>query len=137
MNLCWSAVATLAAVAAVWGLTSLIEIAHQETVTGTALEMQTGRKAVAQMCRAGSSMNIELLYFPSFESTFSQPEVSRDSGGRTVVSLQSYSPGPFHRKSEQLTNLTFTLPGAMFRKGELVLFRSVDYEEVITSVVAP
>jgi hypothetical protein len=110
---------------------------HPRVISGTALEMDLSRKAVAQLRRQDPNLHVELLYFPSFESTFEEPKVSRDSNGNAIVFLRSYSPGPFHRKSEQLTNISFTIPSSSLERGATIQFFSGDYDQVFAIANAP
>jgi hypothetical protein len=110
---------------------------HPGGISGTALEMDLNRKTIAQLRREDRNLHIELLYFPSFESTFEEPKFSRDSNGKTIVFLRSYSSGPFHRKSEQLTNISFTIPSSSLERGETIQFFSGDYDQVFATAKVP
>ena len=106
-------------------------------ITGTAIEMAHDRKSTVRLRRQGTDLHVDLFHFPSFESSFEAPQISKGQDGQTIVLLKSYSPGPFHRKSEQLTNLSFTIPANLVPKDDLVLFRSADYDEVFVTEKAP
>lgn len=106
-------------------------------ISGTALEIDLDRKAVARIRRQDQNLHIELLYFPSFESAFEEPKVSQDTNGDTSVLLRSYSPGPFYRKSEQLTNISFAIPSSSIESGTTIQFFSGDYDQVFATAKAP
>ena len=106
-------------------------------ITGTAFEIAHDRKSIARIRRQGTELHVDLFYFPSFESSFEAPQISKGKDGQTIVLLKSHSPGPFHRKSEQLTNLSFTIHANLVPKDDLVLFRSGDYDEVFVTEKAP
>lgn len=107
------------------------------TIAGVAREMDTSRKPHAKIRREGLELHIELSNFPSYESTFQAPKVSINSKGKVVVSLSSYSAGPFHRKSEQLTDVSFTIPAGSAQRGSTIEFISGDYDQVVVSAEAP
>jgi hypothetical protein len=99
--------------------------------------MDLTAKAMADIARKDGQLHVKLRNFPSFESNFEKPLIAHTKNGSIQVSLRSYSVGPFHRKSEQLTNLSFTLPGQTAASGTTLAFHSGDYDQVIISAKAP
>jgi hypothetical protein len=111
--------------------------ARSSGILGEAIEMNPDRKVIARLHRLDRDLHIELLYFPSFESTFEDPKVTQDAQGRVTVSLTSYASGPFYRTSEQQTNLSFKVPSSSVKSGATVQFYSGDYDQVFATVKAP
>lgn len=130
--LAWSVLASLLLASAI----GLMSCNRAAAITGEAAEFNLTRKAIANMKRQDGYLHVELLYFPSFESTFEEPKVLREKG-KTVIQLRSYSPGPFYRKSEQQTNLAFKVPAHLVEAGTTVHFRSGDYDRVFATGKAP
>jgi hypothetical protein len=106
-------------------------------LSGEAQKMDLAVKAVASITRKDGQLYIVLRNFPSFESSFEEPVIAHNKVGSIQVSLRSYSTGPFHRKSEQLTNLSFTLPRQIAASGTTAAFHSGDHDRVFISAKAP
>lgn len=130
-SICAALGLALVAMALTWTM------AQPRYISGDALDMDLNRKPMAYLRRQGPDLQVELRYFPSFESTFYEPEVSRAANGNTLVRLRSYSAGPFHRQSEQLTNMSFTVPSQSIEPGATIEFFSGDYDRILVVAKAP
>jgi hypothetical protein len=107
------------------------------SITGEVGESDMEAKATVKIARKNGELQIDLHNFPSFESKFEAPRITRRKDGSIQVSLRSYATGPFYRKSEQLTNLSFVLPGQTAPSGTTLAFHSGDYDQVFISARAP
>jgi hypothetical protein len=107
------------------------------SITGEVGALDIQAKATVKLIRKDGQLKIDLDNFPSFESKFEEPRITHRKDGSIQVSLRSYSSGPFHRKSEQLTNLSFVLAGKTAPSGSTLVFHSGDYDQVFISTKVP
>ena len=123
-------------IAAYWVVLAAINFGSINVV-GTKSDAPSNAKAIVRMSRIGEHVRFSIYYFPTFRSELLVRSTQSANTGVINIEISSAPCILMCNKSEQLTDASFNWPATSVKPGQLVIFRSLDYDETVVSEYAP